>query len=207
MNSPILYNDPSGHKACGDGEEWSCDGGKKQDPDEDPNKREKGEAEEDEHGLKSPLPWGPICTQLLFCSELLYPEPYPWLPDYLLVDISIPVGPALGINIDPYIVDKYGNFYVAGGGGAGTSPIPGLKANFSVSGGYILDANTTELEVQAFLKEGSVSGCGGFIVGGCGTWGDTSFTKDPEQKDTAIQVGLFSPQIGGGFTFGLQLGD
>ena len=34
-DNPVRYNDPSGHKACGDGEESSCSG-KKQDPNEDP---------------------------------------------------------------------------------------------------------------------------------------------------------------------------
>ena len=35
MNSPILYNDPSGHKAVGDGEQYDNDGNK-QDPEKDP---------------------------------------------------------------------------------------------------------------------------------------------------------------------------
>ena len=35
MNSPILYNDPSGHKAVGDGENYDKDGNK-QVPEEDP---------------------------------------------------------------------------------------------------------------------------------------------------------------------------
>jgi hypothetical protein len=40
-NNPVNFNDPSGHKACGDGEEWECGTGKKQDPKEDPYKPQK----------------------------------------------------------------------------------------------------------------------------------------------------------------------
>jgi hypothetical protein len=32
LNNPVRYNNPSGHKACGDGEKWECGTGKKQDP-------------------------------------------------------------------------------------------------------------------------------------------------------------------------------
>ncbi len=39
MNSPILYNDPSGHKAVGDGENYDKDGNK-QVPEKDPYEEE-----------------------------------------------------------------------------------------------------------------------------------------------------------------------
>jgi RHS repeat-associated protein len=35
LNNPVRFNDPTGHRPCGDGEEFDCDGFR-QDPDEDP---------------------------------------------------------------------------------------------------------------------------------------------------------------------------
>ncbi|HEX2994517.1 MAG TPA: LamG-like jellyroll fold domain-containing protein [Anaerolineales bacterium] len=37
LNNPIRYTDPTGHKACGDGEEWECSAGRQQDPSIDPH--------------------------------------------------------------------------------------------------------------------------------------------------------------------------
>jgi len=155
------------------------------------------------------VPPGPSCTEVPYCYvPPESSEPYPWLPDYWVVDISIPVWLTFtGINLQPYVVDKYGNYYVAGGAGIGTSPIPGLKANFSLSGGYIFDDNTTEEEAQSFLQRATVSGCGGFVGGICGTWGNPSISKDPKLKDVALQVGLFSPQAGVSATYGLLVSD
>ena len=107
MNSPILYNDPSGHKACGDGEEWSCDGGKKQDPDEDPNKREKNK-EDDEKKNK--------CKKAPFCLPLgpALPPTVPVVPQYPMPIYDTSTYPArvigytyeltaVSINIDPSV--------------------------------------------------------------------------------------------------------
>ena len=40
LNNPLKYTDPTGHKACGDGEEYECGSGKKQDPTKDPHPHE-----------------------------------------------------------------------------------------------------------------------------------------------------------------------
>jgi hypothetical protein len=61
-NRPANFNDPAGHKPCGEGEKWECSTGKKQDPNKDPHpnwfneRKHRGEGgnnndEEIHHGL------------------------------------------------------------------------------------------------------------------------------------------------------------
>jgi hypothetical protein len=46
-NNPIRFNDPTGHFACGDGEEKECGTGKKQDPIVDPYKPPKKDKDDE----------------------------------------------------------------------------------------------------------------------------------------------------------------
>ena len=159
--------------------------------------------------LDSGVPSGPGCTYLSYCYVLPEePEPMPWAPDYFILDIGGPLFWIIGVDIQPIVFDKYGRFYVGVGPGLGTSPAFGFKVNGSWSGGYILDGNTTKSEAKSFLSKWTITGCGGFAGGVCGAWGDPGLTKsNRELKDFAIQVGVFSPQIGVSATYGFPLSD
>jgi hypothetical protein len=103
-------------------------------------------------------------------------------------------------------MDKFGNFYFAGGAGAGL-PIPFMKAGASDVGGYILDENSTETEVQNFVQAHSVNFSAGFVLGIGGTWGDPSLIRTPELQDFSVETGLYTPQLGVSYTYGILIYD
>jgi hypothetical protein len=102
-------------------------------------------------------------------------------------------------------IDKYGRVYIGIGPSVGTSPALGLDVNGSLSGGYILDKNTTAEEAQSFIAKWSSNACAGFAVGVCGSNGDPLGGGLQHLDDYAIQVGVFTPQAGVALPYSWQI--
>ncbi len=109
-NNPVNFNDPTGHKPCGDGEKWECGTGRRQDPDENPypNWRRNIEEEDDEGSGLPIIPYSGPCV-----SVVCLPTSTPTLPISPTIPSNVPPQtPAppfdLGLSVQiPYLIIDY----------------------------------------------------------------------------------------------------
>ena len=117
-------------------------------------------------------------------------------PDYFALNINIGIpwtGNLLGIS-GQVVLDRYGNLYW------GAGPTVGKALTFvsgSLTGGYHMTGYRTEEKLKEFLSDHSVNIGGGAKYGG-------EFTFN--QYGAAYEVGLYSPQFGGGYHYSWQKG-
>jgi RHS repeat-associated protein len=105
FNNPVRYNDPSGHKPCGDGEKWGCGTGKKQDPDKEPypNWRKHVEKDKPRNGLPTTPYEGPCVSLVCLPTSTLQPTlptATPTAYNGPAYETSAPPSPYLEINVD-----------------------------------------------------------------------------------------------------------
>ena len=155
--------------------------------------------------LTTSFPPGPSCTYANYCyvpSE--EPEPYPGWPDYYVLEGGAPVLWIIGVDV-AITVDKYKRVYFGIGPSVGTSPVAALDVNVSLSAGYIQDENTTSEEAKSFISKWSGNGCGGVVIGLCGSNGNPFGGGLDNENDWAVQGGFFTPQVGVAFPYSTQI--
>ena len=110
--------------------------------------------------------------------------------DYLALQVS--VGPGGGVQ-GQFVVDRYGQIYLAFGGQIGRSPF--LASGSLVQGTLVSSDVPSPTRLKSFFSGGPA-----FNVGaGAGGGANVVWSGD----DVALEVGAFlGPQIGGGYTYG-----
>jgi RHS repeat-associated protein len=216
LNNPLKYTDPTGH--------WADPGCGTHDPQcedlpvpEDDDGREGGGPLVPSvpsgpcSGLNCPIvssvPYGSVCHPNEISCYLLPELPEPssgWWPDYAALEVGVPILWIIGVD-GVVVVDKYDRVYLGVGPSVGTSPVGGLDVNASLSGGYILDDNTTSEEAHSFISEWSGGGCVGALIGACGVTGDPFGGNLGNPENWSIQVGGFTPQAGVAFPYSWQI--
>jgi len=206
-NNPLRYTDPTGHKACGDGEAHDCDG-YLNNPSNNTNVGCGGPGQQSCGGVPGndggdddePEDIPGQCDRPHCYDEREVAEPLPFLPDYFALEGGIPTNFWI-IGVDFVLtIDKYGRVYFGAGPSGGTSPALGLDVNVSASVGYIQDSNTSPDEAHSFISEWSGGGCIGAGPGYCRVTGDPF----DGANTWANQYGLFTPQAGVALPFSGQ---
>jgi hypothetical protein len=95
-----------------------------------------------------------------------------------------------------------GHIYIGPGVNVGKSSgllLSGIPLSGNLSGGWLLQADKPSPEQMGeFLTGWAINVSGGYIVGGGGTWGNVGQTS---LSDVALELGLYSPQIGASATY------
>jgi RHS repeat-associated protein len=126
-------------------------------------------------------------------------------PDYYAFSVSFPfphpdagMRELMGLTIQ-IEVDKYGNWYWAFPGvSAGAARYP---VSASIIAGWIESRKPCERETIGFLSGGSVNFGGGFVLGG----GKTYIHDKDKGVISALELGIYSPQIGFNSAYSTQL--
>jgi hypothetical protein len=191
-NNPLRYTDPTGHYACGDGEEHDCNG-HKQDPNKNP------------HPPKPPKP-----------NKEKDKDKKTRDPDYVTLNVGGSI-PGLGTIVSgqgALTLDQYGNLYFGLGLALGPEAPLGFSASLSAGwldtwsnsltpGNGILDAPTQQ-ESEQRLSGGFVNGtvCIIFCVG---------LTNSLSNLDNVgfevLGIGVPQASIGGGYSWLIDLTD
>jgi hypothetical protein len=135
---------------------------------------------------------------------LKYPADHFRSPDYFVLQFSMGAEfiPLVGrfININGQVVlDTYGNVYFGVGAGLGESAISGYSYNGS-AGWLLTEIRPQEAALQSFIGQHTINGNVG-VVGGIGiTHGDPNLEE-------AFEIGYYTPQIGGSYTYGYLIYD
>jgi hypothetical protein len=174
LNNPLRYTDPTGNRACGDGEEVDCNG-HKQDPNQNP------------HQPKSPKP----------------KKGNGRLPDYWTgqIGFSLPwistatLGLVSGAGTLTY---SNGHWYTAVGLNGGKTFVDlllfTLPVSGNISGGWLFQPEKpSSNQMHNFLTGLAINVSAGVGIGGGVTWGNVGkFSKN----DFAGEAGVYSPQVG-----------
>jgi len=130
------------------------------------------------------------------------PTTVPRLPDFFSINASVAIptpwtGTLIGLT-GSATVDENGNFYL------GLGPSVGKTLTFvsgSAAFGWLNQkANPTEDDLRGFLTGHGLDAGGGF-------WGGGAITYSPSTGSSATNLGLFTPQAGGGYTYSWHVGD
>jgi hypothetical protein len=122
-------------------------------------------------------------------------------PDYILLNVNIPIFWGIG-GVDLQLArDYYNNWYWAVGPGASAGP------SYSLNFGWLLREDRPEEALEGFILRHTVFAGGGFIGGGGLTWGDPSLVREAEIKDFALEVELTNPGGGGAYVYGMWIYD
>jgi RHS repeat-associated protein len=130
------------------------------------------------------------------------PTAVPRLPDFFSINASVAIptlwtGTLIGLT-GSATVDENGNFYL------GLGPSVGKTLTFvsgSAAFGWLNQkANPTEDDLRSFLTGHGLDAGGGF-------WGGGAITYSPSTGSSATNLGIFTPQAGGGYTYSWHVGD
>jgi hypothetical protein len=126
------------------------------------------------------------------------------IPDFYTIQVNIAIptkwtGTLAGVS--PQVtLDRYGNLYWAPGISVGKSAT-GVSGSFTY--GYLTQSATpSENQISGFLSGGSVNAGFGFGAGMSGTWAPWA-----DGTNTAIQYGLYTPQIGTSANYAFRYGN
>jgi hypothetical protein len=208
-NNPLRYTDPTGHRACGDGEEVTCGGHLT-----NPTKNTKSCTGKDCHGKETAKQKEKQTQECTSTHPCLQPKPQnpswwdldPSHPDYYVLSASVgPPGlPGLTATLT---IDRYKNIYGGLGGNYGKS----MEAfSASLTGGSIgspLDEKVPDpVNIKSFLTGWAVNGGTGIVGGGGITY--SSGANETFVSKTAVEYGGFlPPSIGVSDVYSWELGN
>lgn len=199
--NPVRFTDPSGNRACGDGEVVDCEGRVI------PPFQPRGDVVT---GLPSVISdpttqihesdqkWEPDLTRKTVPLSI-----NPQDPDYYSIQASLIIV-ALGI-----VIDRYGNIFISTGLSLGSSLIEGGSLALVV--GWIedpLDSNyPSELISEDYFQGPSVMGSGGVLGGGGASWSPWSKSSGDafSGEHFSYEMGAYTPQASVSVTWGFIL--
>jgi RHS repeat-associated protein len=117
-------------------------------------------------------------------------------PDYVTLNINIAIPNPWTATLVGWsgtaTIDRYDNFYWSpAGAGIGKSA---TFVSISLQNGWLTQTTKpSSKQLNSFLTGHSVNVGAGFIVGGSGSWSPGN--------GSAVQIGLFSPQVGGSYNY------
>lgn len=118
------------------------------------------------------------------------------LPDFVSININAGI-PWIGIT-GAWAIDRYGKMYWGAGPNVGKSAT--IVSGSAAIGWLNQSCKPTDNDLSNFLSGHA------FNVGG-GYWAGGGLTYSPSTRGTATNVGVYSPQVGAGYTYSWEKGN